>query len=300
VYEGLKLKTGYHSDGFAPSSTAAPGVIPGSVKDGLFPDHLFEMFNEIPISWIILPRAYRFLVKEHCRYLPVYLEILDSEKRESCLSVFSRIVVEFIGNFSFKFADKRYPAHQISKLLFYGYAALFWKTLRCPPASMENSLVFDHFFIWLKRFARQNDLAGQQEKSLINQMTKMKTRVFPALNTQSYRNRRLPDCERFLVTLRHGHRGVAAALRYFGIDQFLKTRRTGQRFTCLSLQKELHCLLYVIRTHFHSESKHTRDSIKEFIFQFKTAGDSQPPDFNRTQKQFVDRLLNHMHTFVNT
>ena len=299
VREGFKLTYDHPGDGFSPPPAASPGIILGSVRDGIFPEHLFEMLQDIATPWIILPRAYRFLEKDHCRYLPVYLKILNADKRKCCLKVFSRISVEFIGNFSFKFAEKRYPVHQLSKLFFYGYATLFWKTLRCPPVNMEYNLTFDHFFIWLKRFAGKNESLGNEEKSLIDQMAKMKARAFPTLHTQSFRNRQQSDSERFLVTLRHGHPGIVATLGYFGIDQFLKTRRTGKRFTCLSFQKDLHCLLYMIRTHYHAESKRTRENIKHFINCLRVASDSQPPDFNRTQQQFVDRLLNHLQKFVN-
>jgi hypothetical protein len=128
----------------------------------------------------------------------------------------------------------------------------------------------------------------------------MRTRAFPALKTHSYRNGQYPDSARFLVTLRHGRPGIAATLRYFGIDQFLKTRRSGKRLTCLSFRKELHCLLYKIRTNYHSETKPTQENIQHFINWIKAACDSEQPDFNRTQKQFVDRLLNHMQKFVNS
>ena len=280
------------------SASASPAFIPGSINETNFPAHLFKMLNQIATPWIILPRAFRFLQRDQCRYLPVYLKILDAEKRESCLKLFSRITVEFMGNFSFKFADSRFLPDELSKLLFYGYAALFWKTLRCPPRNLENSALFDHFFKWIKRFASKNDSLGKQEKSIIDQMVQIKTRAFPTLNTQSFRNRQLPDSSRFLVTLRHGRPGIAATLRYFGIDQFLKTRRTGNRFTCLSFQKELLCLLIQIRTHYRAESKPTRENIRQFINWIKAACANAPPDFNHTQRQFVDRLLNHMQRFV--
>ncbi|MGD8613915.1 MAG: hypothetical protein PVI93_23065, partial [Desulfobacterales bacterium] len=89
-------------------------------------------------------------------------------------------------------------------------------------------------------------------------------------------------------------------LRHFGIDQFLKSRRTGKRFTCLTFQKELLCLLYQIRTHYHSESKCTRANIRHFINRMKTACDIVQPDFNRSQQQFVTRLFNQMQKFVNS
>lgn len=299
IRQGFELKRAGNSGSFTQSTTVSDAFFPGSIKENKFPENLFNMLDEIATPWIILPRAFRFLKIDQCRYLPVYVKTMDAETQESCLNLFSRITVEFLGNFSLKFADRRYPANLIAKLMFYGYAALFWKTLRCPPKNLENSAAFDHFFIWLTRFARQNDILDNEETLLIDQMVKMKTRAFPALKTHSYRNGRHPDSSRFLVTLRHGRTGIAATLRYFGIDQFLKTRRTGKRFTCLSFQKELHCLLYKIRTNYHSETKHTQENIKHFISWIKAACDSEQPDFNRTQKQFVDRLLNHMQKFVN-
>ncbi len=300
VRQEIKSKFDNRGGHFSPFTAEWFGFIPGSIKHGKFPEQLSKMLDEITTPWIILPRAFRFMEKEQCRYLPVYAKILDAEDHEFCLQLFSRITIEFIANFSFKYADRRHPREPLSKLLFYGYAALFWKTLRCPPVNLENSAAFNHFFTWISRFARQNDLLGKAENSLVDQMIKMKTHAFPAINTKSYRNGQQPDSSRFLVTLRHGALGTAATLRHFGIDQFLKTRRTGNRFTCLSFQKELLGLLYQIRTHYHSESSRTRENIKHFINWMKAACDGAPPDFNRTQQQFVDRLLHQMQKFVHT
>jgi hypothetical protein len=300
IRQGFKLKRDGNSNSFPPSTAKSAAFMSGSLQENKFPENLFNTLTEIATPWIILPRAFRFLEIDQCRYLPVYVKTMDTETQESCLNVFSRITIEFLGNFSLKFADQRYPANLIAQLIFYGYAALFWKTLRCPPKNLENSAVFDHFFIWLKRFVRQNNILSQAENSLMAQMVKMRTRAFPALKTHSYRNGQHPDSSRFLVTLRHGSPGIAATLRYFGIDQFLKTRRTGTRFTCLSFQKELHCLLYKIRTKYHSEAKPTQENIQHFINWIKAACDNEQPDFDRTQKQFVDRLLNHMQKFVNS
>ena len=300
VRQEFKSKIEHCNDFFPRSAHAAPAVIPGNINESPLPEHLFQLLDQITTPWIILPRAFRFLQKEHCRYLPVYIKILDAEESESCLKLFSRITVEFIANFSFKFADRHHPRDQLSKLLFYGYAALFWKALRCPPENLENSAVFDHFFTWVNRFARQKDLLGKAEHALVDQMIRMKTAAFPATNTKSYRNSRQPESSLFLVTLRHGTLGTAAALRHFGIDPFFKTRRNGSRFTCLSFQKELLCVLYQIRTRYRSESKRTQENIKDFIKWMKAACDDAPPDFNRTQQQFVDRLLDHMQQFVSS
>lgn len=300
VRKGLKSKFDHSSDSFSPSVANRPGLIPGSIQHSRFPEHLFDTLDQIPTPWIILPRAFRFLEKDQCRYLPLYIKILDTEDHQLCLTLFRRTTIEFIANFAFKFADRRYRKDQISKLLFYGYAALFWKTLRWPPQNLENTAVFDHFFTWISRFAHQNEWLGKAEHSLFDQMIKMKTYAFPAINTKSYRKSQQPDSSRFLVTLRHGSLGAVATLRYFGIDQFLKTRRSGNRFTCLFFQKELLCLLFQIRRHYHAESKRTRANIKHFINQMKAACDIVQPDFNRTQQQFVTRLFNQMQKFVNS
>ncbi|MGD8798336.1 MAG: hypothetical protein PVJ44_07430 [Desulfobacterales bacterium] len=300
VRKGLESKSDSSSDQFSPSVANCSGIIPGSIKHSRFPEHLFDMLDQIPTPWIILPRAFRFLEKDQYRYLPLYIKILDTEDHELCLTLFRRTTIEFIANFSFKFADRRYRKDQISRLLFYGYAALFWKTLRRPPENLENTAVFDHFFTWVSRFAHQNEWLGKAEHSLVDQMIMMKTYAFPAIHTQSYRNRQQPDSSRFLVTLRHGSLGTVATLRHFGIDQFLKSRRTGKRFTCLTFQKELLCLLYQIRTHYHSESKCTRANIRHFINRMNAACDIVQPDFNRSQQQFVTRLFNQMQKFVNS
>lgn len=300
VRQEFKSRFDDNNDFFPQSAHASPALIPGSINERPLPEHLFKLLDQIATSWIILPRAFRFLEKEHCRYLPEYVKILKAEDPEYCLKLFGRITIEFIANFSFKFADRRHPRKQLSKLLFYGYAALFWKTFRCPPVNCENSAVFDHFFTWISRFVRQNKFLGKAEHSLVDQMSQMKADAFPAINTKSYRNSQQTDSSCFLVTLRHGTLGTMATLRHFGIDQFLKTRRNGNRFTCLSFQKELLCLLYQIRTNYHSESDRTRENIKHFINWMKAACDSPPPDFNRTQQQFVDRLLNQMQKFVSS
>jgi hypothetical protein len=52
----------------------------------------------------------------------------------------------------------------ISKMLFYGYAALFWKSLRYPPENLHNSATFDHFFHLDQQVCAQNRFAGKTRK----------------------------------------------------------------------------------------------------------------------------------------
>ena len=159
-----------------PCSTGElPQIISGTIKDNASPESLFDLLHEITTPWIILPRAYRFLKKRECCYLPVYLKTIDRETDESCLKLFSRIAVEFMGNYTLKFADRCHPLDQLTKLLFYGYSALFWKTLRCPPENLENSAAFDNFFRWMCRLIGKSDFLGPEETTSLNRMIKMKS-----------------------------------------------------------------------------------------------------------------------------
>ncbi len=106
---------------------------------------LLMQANEIATPWIVLPRAFSFLKEQDGRYLPAYLKTIDIETNEYCLKLFIRIAVEFVGNYALKFANNRYPPNQLAKLLYYGFSAMLWKNLRCPPEGMEDCAVFDNF-----------------------------------------------------------------------------------------------------------------------------------------------------------
>ena len=147
---------------------------------------------------------------------------------------------------------------QITKLLFYGYTALFWKTLRCPPQNLENSAAFDNFLNWISRLGHKNEYLGKAELISIDRMKKMKKTAFTTITVHPSGKPGRTDGSRFLVTLRHGCLWMATVLRYFGIDQLMGTRQIGTRFQCPSLQSDLHGLLQAIQTNSHLESKRTR------------------------------------------
>lgn len=291
VRQGLEMKAGQNGDKIPRLRGALLQIIPGSIKEGGSPENLFDLLNEIATPWIILPRAYRFLKKRQCSYLPVYLVTIDRVTQELSLKLFSRIAVEFMGNFSLKFADRHHPPDKIAKLLFYGYSVLFWKTLRCPPASLENSAAFDNYFNWICRLKRKSEFLGDEEKTSINRMMEMRKMIFPTRILSRSQIRGRPDISRFIVTLRHGCIGIATTLKYFGIDQFLETRKSGDRFASQSFQNELHNLLHFIQRKYHLESKQTKENIKLFIGRLRSAYMLMRSNFHRPEKHFLNRMF---------
>jgi hypothetical protein len=298
VRQGLQLKAvGEHDNLYRPTGSAAT-VIFGSINKNLSPDRLFDLLDEIATPWIVLPRAFRFLEKHQCRYLPAYLATIDRETRETCLMLFSRIAVEFVGNFSLKFAAKCHQTDQITKLLFHGYAALFWKTLRCPPQNLENSAAFDNFFNWISRLGHKNEYLGKAELSLIDRMKNLRKTAFPTITVHPSGKPGRTDGSRFLVTLRHGYLGMATVLRYFGIDQLMGAKPIGTRFQCPSLQNDLHGLLHAVQTNSHLESIRTRETLQQFIDCLCSASKSMQPYLQPTAWAFLNRKLNNIQILL--
>jgi hypothetical protein len=123
--------------------------------------------------------------------------------------------------------------------------------------------------------------------------------TFPARNICRPQIRGKPDISRFMVTLRHGFIGITTILKYLGIDQFLETRRIGNRFACPSVQNEVHSLLHLIQTKYHLESKQTRAYIKLFISCLRSAYALMQSDYHQTEKNFLNRKFNNLQILLN-
>ena len=294
VRQGLQLKAVNDPGNLSRSTGLASTVITGTINENLSPDHLFDLLDEIATPWIVLPRAFRFLEKHHCRYLPAYLATIDRETREPCLMLFSRITVEFVGNFFLKFAGRCHQPDQIAKLLFYGYATLFWKTLRCPPENLVNSAAFDNFLSWISRLGHKSDAIGQAELSSIDRMKEMRKTVFPAITVNPSGKPGRADSSQFMVTLRHGCLGMATVLKYFGIDQFFETRQIGNRFQCPPLRNDMYVLLQTIQTNYHLESKRTQKTIKRFIDCLGSASEAMQSYLQPGEWRFLNRRFNNI------
>ena len=206
VRQGIKVKAGNGGNRLLRPEDATDRPILGTINNRATPENLFDLFDEIGTPWIILPRASRFLAKQHCQYLPAYLKTIERETNAACLMLFARITAEFLGNYALKFADGHHPPQKLTKLLFYGYSALFWKNLRCPPAgshagppagshagppadspggppeNLANCAAFVNFLNWVKRLARKNEFLGTQAENIVDQMINLKAMAFPSRN----------------------------------------------------------------------------------------------------------------------
>ena len=294
IRRGLLVKAKEINETFLWYSGTQPSSIPETIKNTTSPENLFDLPDKIATPWIVLPRTFSFLKEQDGRYLPAYLKTIDRETDEYCLKLFIRIAVEFVGNYALKFANNRYPPDQLAKLLFLGFSAMLWKNLRRPPEGLENCAVFDNFLNWINMLARKSDFLGREELKSIDQMIKMKTTAFPTRNFTRLKNRGREDMSHFVVTLRHGHLGITTVLKHFGIDQFLETRLVGDGFSGTSMLSELHGLLQAIQTNYHSESKPSKEYIKQFLCRLGLICDLMHSDLHPTANKFLRRRINNL------
>ena len=299
VLSGLSRNKTRDNENLPGFTGPSPAVMTGTINENLSPEHLFELLDKIDISWITLPRVFRFLERGHNRYLPEYLKSIEHQNSEPCLKVFSRITTEFMANFALKFSDRHHSPDQIEKLLFYGYSALYWKNLRKPPADLANCAVFDHFLNWIRGLARRSKYLGSEEMRSVFRMNKMKSVVFPGKNINQPQTSRWDDSSRFRVTLRHGTIGAVTIFKYFGIDQFLGTRQKQGTSPFQSRQNELQRLLFKIQINYHLESKKTQGYIKQFIGHLKSAYEISQPAPSRPEKRFLYRMINNLQLSFN-
>ena len=236
----------------------------------MHPTKLFEDFDDISLSWIILPRTYDLLEKDHSRYILIYIKSLNKETESEFTRILARIIIEFVGNYSLKYLDDVQLRDQMVDALFYGYATMFWKNLMNPPGGLEDGLVFESFFRWAKmihgRFASTNrDMARTTER-----MEEEKEKTFPAYNAFGLAHHNHYDVHRFFVALRHGIPGVESVVRYFGIGGPLLKNKTDGRLPYVAVPKTLNVLFREIKKRYRIETPRTKKSIREFLSRLRS------------------------------
>lgn len=150
VRQGILVQADRKASARSRLALLTPEQLRDHLQVAMDPARLYLLFDEITKPWIILPRTYSSLRREHIHYLPAYLEVVDNESNEEVLHVFTRIVIEFLANFTIRFAERRFPRAQVVCLVTAGYVALFCRNLITPPRKIENPHAFDHFLSWVK------------------------------------------------------------------------------------------------------------------------------------------------------
>jgi hypothetical protein len=233
------------------------------------PANLHLLIDEITTPWIVLPRAFISLRLDHVHYLPAYLEMISRETNEEVLHIFTRIAIEFLANFTVRFADEKYSREQVVYLVTAGYEALFWRNLKTPPRGFEDIRIFEHFLAWLKHSGCRARKPKHDLEATIQDMEATKNFIFPPESDLIHSTQECSDISRFIVALRHGCKGIDSASRYFWLipegNRWPQEKGT-QWGIILFLLKSLFDL---ITRRYAEESIRTRYYIREFLFQVK-------------------------------
>ncbi|MCP4366660.1 MAG: hypothetical protein GY797_00890 [Deltaproteobacteria bacterium] len=248
----------------------APQATYSLINRAMHPAKLFEDFNDISLSWIILPRAYDLLEKDHSRYMLIYIKYLDKETESEFTKILARIIIEFVGNYSLKYLDDVQIKDQMVDALYYGYASMFWKNLRNPPIGLEDGLVFESFFRWAKMIHGRFGSANKDMAKTTERMKEEKEKTFPAYNDFGLAHHNHYDVHRFFVALRHGIPGVESVVRYFGIGGPLLRNKTDGRLPYVAVPKTLNVLFRQIKKRYCFETPRTKKSIREFLSRLRS------------------------------
>jgi len=235
------------------------------------PANLHLLFDEITTSWIVLPRAYAFLQRDHVNYLSAYLEMIENETNEQVLHIFTRIAIEFLANFTIRFADERYSREQVAKLVVAGYTALFWKNLNTPPRGFEDIRIFEHFLTWLKHTSCLTKISNHGIDAAIPEMEARKAAIFTSGSGLLRKKKKSPEISGFIVALRHGCIGIDCAVRYFWLTPVNIQWPRGWNIRWSIIVFSLKALFELITCQYGEESKRTQYYIREFLFQLNNS-----------------------------
>lgn len=239
------------------------------IKRSMSPKNLSSLLDDIYPSWIILPRAYSLLRENDGCCLMSYLQYAGGEKSRDFRKLIIRIVIEFLANYSLKFAGKNQPSQAVMDAVFYGYALMFWENLSHPPAGCEELSVYKNFLDWGKAFQRRTKSLTSMMKRTLVEMEDMEDKVFPT----SY-NPNLPGCtdnanHGFLIRFRHGKRGIDSVGRYFNISENGYRSSLDDRPLTPHQWRLLILLLQEIKQGYSKETKKTQQSILKFLERLK-------------------------------
>ena len=241
------------------------------VNKAMHPVNLLEDCHDISLSWIVLPRAYDLLEKDHSRHMLIYIKSLEKETESEFTKILARIIIEFVINYSLKHIDDTRLRDQTVEAMFYGYAAMFWNNLRLPPGEFEDGLVFENFYRSAERIHRRFAPTNEDMARTTERMAEEKGKIFPIYNAFNLAHCNQCDAHRSFIALRHGIPGVESVVRHFGIGGPLLEGKTDGRLPYVAVPKTLNILFRQIRKRHHLETSRTRKSIGEFLTRLKSS-----------------------------
>jgi len=267
-----------------------PQAVRSLVNKSMNPENLFSLLDDISTPWIILPRVYAHLEKQHSQYLLAYLKYLDNETNSEFGKILARITIEFAGNYTLKYINEIHPKDQMIDVLFYGYVAMFWKYLRNPPNGFEDIGIFENFLRWAKIFQKRSISISCDMARTIERMEVEKEKTFPVFNVFGLARDSHYDVGRFLVTLRHGYPGIKTLIKFFGIGGPLLKNATDGRLPYVAVPKALNVLFQEIKKRYPMETPRTQESIREFLSRLGTIYDLKQINSVSTRAELSERL----------
>jgi hypothetical protein len=254
--------------------------------------------SQSDFSWIILPRIYHFLKEEHSAYLLCYLDHLSAEPESEFRRILTRIIIEFVGNYTLKYRSSILPRCLIDSALFYGYAAMFWKNLRNPPPGFEEDLIFNHCLRWIKLLRTKcADLNDDMVQS-IKQMETYRQNVMLKRDPIHPGDDGNMDLGGLFVTLRHGRPGTEAAINFLSNWLYSAHKDPAGRSLSALLPAALNKLFHTIKIKLPVESPQVQQALRKFLLglrdNFRSKGVDRSGNTIKPPEQFrfvVRRLL---------
>ncbi len=261
------------------------------IRRSMAPENLTSLLDDISTSWIILPRAHSLLRESDGCCLISYLKYLEREKSPDFRRLIARIITEFLANYSLKYASVKQPPKAVTEVIFYGYAAMFWKNLEHPPDGCEELAIYKNFLGWGKAFQKRTNSITSDMIETVKKMVVMEKILFPTGHSHSITDDKEMESDRFLITLRHGTRGVETTCNSFGVAGNTLKHPSGNRFIVASGPKALTRLIGEIEKEYANETQKTKETILIFMKRLKYAYTTLPPEhLAPSQAESLERL----------
>jgi len=284
------IKSKQRYERFAYGSGADLHELRTVANNQMHPSKVLSLLDDVSLSWIILPRVYDHLEKAHSWSLPGYIRYFNKEPDSDFKEILARIIIEFIGNYTAKFMDRMQPKAQLQEALFFGYAAMFWRNLRKPPAGGEELKTFMHFFHWANRFQKRFLRDHLEASAEINRMEREKVNAFPDWNAFGLAPARCDDNSTFVVAIRHGRLGIDDLVKIFGIGSALLKNMTDGLLPYLFVPKALSGLFRKIQNNFYMESRRTQSFIRVFLEELEDSYNFTHRNSSDTETGFTEQL----------